>query len=127
MDDFSFVIFLIAIVSAGIGMTFLIRYLLSISKKYKNDDGKKDESSEIIDIFEKKEIPVTVVDMQCSAVVKGIKNPKAVNEFTVFFRCENNEILEFSVDEEMYFGFDIGMKGILTVSDNILYGFEPYN
>lgn len=54
----------------------------------------------------------------------GIKTPKAVREFTVTFRTEDGGILKFNVPEEMYDGFEEGQRGLITLVDGILYGFE---
>lgn len=126
MEDYDGIIFLVSIIAVIIGAVILIRYLISISAKYK-DDNKKDERVEIIDEFEKRVLEVTVVDMQCAAVVKGTKNPKAASEYIVFFKTQDGRIIERHVDEEMYFCFDIGMQGRLTLSDNVIYSFEAYN
>ena len=126
MEDYGAIIFLVTIFAIIIGAIFFVRYLIAISAKYK-DDNKKDERVEIIDEFEKRELEVTVVDMQCAAIVKGTKNPKAVSEYIVFFRTQDGSITERHVDEEMYFCFDIGMQGRLTLSDNVIYSFEAYN
>ena len=66
----------------------------------------------------------TVVDMVCYADMTGTKRPKSKRVFIVSFETENGEILKINVPEEMYNGFDKGQKGILTLVDGILYGFE---
>ena len=124
MDNFSAVLFVVAVFGAVIGGGIFIRYLLSISAKYRNDDDKVDERVEIIEEFEKREIDVTVVDMQCTASVVGTKSPKAVNAYVVIFESESDGIMKIPVDEDMYFCFDIGMKGRLTLSGNVIYGFD---
>mgnify|MGYP006336766191 FL=1 len=68
MEDYGAIIFLVSIIAVIIGAVILIRYLISISAKYK-DDNKKDERVEIIDEFEKRVLEVTVVDIDRKSVV----------------------------------------------------------
>ena len=60
--------------------------------------------------------------------IQSQKNiPKTVNNYTVISECDNNEILSITVDAEIYFCSDTGMKGILTLKDNVIYSFQPDN
>ena len=96
--------------------------------KYKKDhpDGIDAETDEM---FVKPEtmtesFRAIVVDMVCYAEMTGTKRPKSKRVFTVSFETENGEILKINVPEEMYDGFDKGQKGILTLVDGILFGYE---
>ncbi len=77
--------------------------------------------------FEKTSFPAKVIDMQCRTEVVGIKNPKNVRSFVIFFELEEHETFTLSVNEEQYGGFEIGQRGILTVVDGELYSFELLN
>lgn len=67
---------------------------------------------------------VTVVGQTCSAKVVGIKKPKAVNEFLIYFKNDNKETFSVSVPQELYDGFEEGQTGTLSLVNGKLYGFE---
>ncbi len=67
---------------------------------------------------------VTVVGQTCSAKVTGIKKPKAVNEFLIYFKNDNEETFSVSVPQELYDGFEEGQTGTLSLVNGELYGFE---
>ena len=85
----------------------------------------KREEVEIVEEFPETKIRATVTDMQCTSTFRGTKYAKNVNAFTIIFTTEENEILKINVDEEMYFGFDIGMTGVITFSGDAFYSFKP--
>lgn len=69
-----------------------------------------------------------VVDMTCGVTSIGYQNfkmPKAEKYFIITFKDDNEESLQILVDEELYGGFEIGMKGNLTLIDGQLSSFEP--
>ena len=66
-------------------------------------------------------IRVSVVDCHCCAKSPG----KYMHEyFTVVFETDTHETLEYNVPEEMYHCFETGQRGMLTVVDDYVYGFE---
>lgn len=65
-----------------------------------------------------------VVDMKCSVNMVGHKEPKTVKSFVVAFELDDGEIMSVSVPEVFYEGFDIGLKGTLTLVDGQLKSFE---
>jgi hypothetical protein len=67
---------------------------------------------------------VTVVGQTCSARMVGIKKPKAVNEFLIYFKDEDGKVFPVSVPEDLYDGFEEGQTGTLTLVNDKLYGFE---
>lgn len=67
----------------------------------------------------------TVVDMACGVNALGIKQPKAVKYFVIQFKQDNGNLVNLSVPEEFYDGFDVGLSGILTMVDGELHSFEP--
>lgn len=71
------------------------------------------------------EVDATVVDMNCGVSLVGLQTPKATKEFVVAFRTDFGELLKLEVPEEMYDGFEIGQRGLLTVVDGTLYSFVP--
>ena len=66
-----------------------------------------------------------VVDMKCSVNMVGHKEPKTIKSFVVTFELDDGEIMSVSVPEVFYEGFDIGLKGTLTLVDGQLKSFEP--
>ena len=129
---------MVAFISENSSLIIIVAIVLSVlsivtagiiqHKKYKKEhpDG---IDAEIDKMFIEPEtltekFRATVVDMVCYAEMTGTKRPKSKRVFTVSFETENGEILKINVPEEMYDGFDKGQKGILTLVDGILYGFE---
>lgn len=74
--------------------------------------------------FKSVEVVVTVIDQNCCVKMVGRREPKTIKEFSVSFQTEDGKLLKFDVPEDMYDGFEIGQKGILTVIDGALYGFS---
>lgn len=68
-----------------------------------------------------------VIDIACGTKMVGSKNPKAVQWFVITFKKDNGEIIEVPVDNEMYEGFDIGMKGELKLVNGQLNSFQLDN
>ena len=69
-----------------------------------------------------------VIDMACSVKSVGTqcyKLPKAVKTFAIQFQNDAGEILDLTVPEEMYDGFDKGLTGSLTIVDGKLDSFVP--
>ena len=69
-----------------------------------------------------------VIDMACSVKSVGTqcyKLPKAVKTFAIQFQNDAGEILDLTVTEEMYDGFDKGLAGSLTIVDGKLDSFVP--
>ena len=71
------------------------------------------------------EMVATVIGQNCAARMIGTKTPKTVREFVVSFQSEKGEVFNLNVKEEVYDGFEIGQKGLLTMVDNELYSFVP--
>lgn len=99
--------------------------LKDIMIKYPEPAEEDLERIQIVESFPETKIRATVSDMQCTSTFKGTKYAKNVNAFIIIFTTEDNETLKVNVDEEMYLGFDIGMKGIITFSGDAFYSFEP--
>ena len=69
-----------------------------------------------------------VIDMACSVKSVGeqcYKQPKAVKTFIIKFKNDMGEILDLTVPEEIYEGFDKGLTGSLTIIDGKLDSFVP--
>jgi len=69
-----------------------------------------------------------VIDMACSVKSVGTqcyKLPKTVKTFVIQFQNDAGEILDLTVSEEMYEGFDKGLAGSLTIIDGKLDSFVP--
>ena len=74
--------------------------------------------------FATEELRVTVVSQSCRVLTTGIKNPKAVREFTVMMQKEDGTLFNLPVPEEAYEGFEEGQTGLLTLVEGELYSFE---
>ena len=103
----------------------IFRKLKDLLVKYPEPPDYKREEVEIVEDFPETKIRATVTDMQCTSTFRGKKYAKNVNVFIIIFTTDENEIIKINVDEEMYQGFDIGMKGLLTFSGDAFYSFEP--
>lgn len=69
-----------------------------------------------------------VIDMICgvnSIGYQAYKQPKAVKHFIIKFKCDDGEVLNIPVYEEIYDAFDIGLSGTLRLIDGKLNSFEP--
>ena len=116
---FGFSLTFIFIISVGI-------WIAKNAKKQRNE--MKTEKPKVIDLDahceEPEEMYATVIDMSCCAKLVGIKEPKAVNEFIVTFKTAGDKIINVSVPQEMYDGFEIEQKGLLKLINGELYSFE---
>ena len=116
---FGFSLAFIFIISVGI-------WIAKITKKQRNE--MKTEKPKVIDLDapckEPEEMYATVIDMSCCAKLVGIKKPKAVNEFIITFKTADDKIINVSVPQEMYDGFEIEQKGLLKLINGELYSFE---
>lgn len=65
-----------------------------------------------------------VIDMACGTGMVGGKTAKSVKWFSVKFEKYDGEIIDVPVDEEMYEGIEIGMRGMLRLVDGKLNSFE---
>lgn len=116
---------LVGIFALLIYMVIMIDKQQKEEKKAKNDTKNSTYSDDELPEYETVEIHATVVNQSCSAKVVGIRNPKAIKEFFVYFENDNGKKLELSVPEDVYDGFETGMSGILTLVDGQLYSFIP--
>lgn len=73
--------------------------------------------------FETLKFNAEIIDLNCRVEMIGIKQPKTVTFFTVFFKTDNNENIKIDVPQEMYDGLVVGQKGELTLVDGELYSF----
>ena len=69
------------------------------------------------------EFHATVIDMNCQTRTVGIKQPKVIKEFFIFFKDDCGKTFKIPVPEDMYDGFEINQKGSLTLVNGELYGF----
>ena len=104
---------------------FMLCIITSIIYRHKpQKDGSQIDDDPAEPEFQRLEINATVVDLACGVEVKGHKTVKAVKTFRVAFALENGKVITLTVPEEMYEGIEIGQKGLLTLVDGELYGFE---
>lgn len=85
---------------------------------YANEEKRLNDEGDIV------EMHAEVVDMVCGVNTIGHKEPKALKRFSVTFKLDDGELMSLSVPEVFYTGFDIGLKGTLTLIDGQLSSFE---
>lgn len=85
---------------------------------YENEEKRLNDEGDIV------EMHAEVVDMVCGVNTIGHKEPKALKRFSVTFKLDDGEVMSLSVPEVFYTGFDIGLKGTLTLIDGQLSSFE---
>lgn len=85
---------------------------------YENEEKRLNDEGDIV------EMHAEVVDMVCGVNTIGHKEPKALKRFVVTFKLDDGELMSLSVPEVFYTGFDIGLKGTLTLIDGQLSSFE---
>lgn len=88
------------------------------SEVYENEEKRLNDEGDIV------EMHAEVVDMVCGVNTIGHKEPKALKRFVVTFKLDDGEVMSLSVPEVFYTGFDIGLKGTLTLIDGQLSSFE---
>lgn len=125
---------IILLVGGAIVAALIIWIIILIVKDYKK--GKAENRREKIreakeemlnDMGTVTSLHAEVVDMSCGVTSIGYQNfkqPRAEKYFIIAFKDDNGESLQISVDEELYGGFEIGMKGNLTLIDGQLSSFE---
>ena len=108
----------------GIVILAFICVVIFGNKKTKT---KKQTDSEIDEYINSEGEVITthakVIDTSCGTKVIGSKTLKAVEWYVVTFKKDNGEIIELSVNSEMYEGFEIGMSGALTTVNGQLNSF----
>ena len=113
------------VIIVGIGVIFAVICTIGLiagRKKIKNNEFSKDEFSK----FEYDNMRAKVVDIKCNTHYEGIRMPKLIKDFTVFFEIENGKVLPISVPEEYYEAFEVGQEGELTLVNESFVSFESY-
>lgn len=85
---------------------------------YENEEKRLNDEGETV------EVHAEVVDMNCGVNTVGHKEPKTLKLFIITFKLDDGELMSLSVPEVFYTGFDIGLKGTLTLIDGQLSSFE---
>ena len=114
----------------GIGIPFVIKDIKKSRDKYVfgRTSVRMKEDKLLDDMGERFTAYTEVVDMVCGVSSEGYNNfkmPRAEKYFIISFKDESGEVLKVSVPEEVYEGFDIGLRGTLTLIDGQLDSFEP--
>ena len=90
--------------------------------------SKEEQDAEIDKYFENNgeivESRAEVIDMSCGTDMVGGKTAKSVRWFKIKFEKYDGEIIDIFVDEEMYEGIEVGMRGNLRLVDGHLNSFE---
>ena len=121
---------LLTIIILGPGLiaifAFLIFYGIMMDKEEKRkkaqDEAPKhseDTSTEVQTV----DLNVKVIDLKLETHYEGIKTPRLVRTFLVFFEDKNGNVIKIDVSEENFDAFEKGQKGLLTLQDGELYSF----
>lgn len=110
------------------GVCFLAIIIGTIIYLKKITPSKEEQDAEIDKYFENNgeivESRAEVIDMSCGTDMVGGKTAKSVRWFKIKFEKYDGEIIEVPVDEEMYEGIEVGMRGNLRLVDGHLNSFE---
>ena len=111
-----------------LGVWFLATIIGLIIYLKKTMPSKEEQDAEIDAYFENNgeivESRAEVIDMSCGTDMVGGKTAKSVRWFKIKFEKYDGEIIEVFVDEEMYEGLEVGMRGNLRLVDGHLNSFE---
>ena len=111
-----------------VGVIFLATIIGLIIYIKKTMPSKEEQDAEIDAYFENNgeivESRAEVIDMSCGTDMVGGKTAKSVRWFKIKFEKYDGEIIEVPVDEEMYEGIEVGMRGNLRLVDGYLNSFE---
>ena len=126
---------IILLVGGAIVAALIVWIIILIVKDYKKGKAenrrekiRETEEEMLNDMGTVTSLHAEVVDMSCGVTSIGYQNfkqPRAEKYFIIAFKDDKGESLQISVDEELYGGFEIGMKGNLTLIDGQLSSFEP--
>ena len=110
------------------GVGFLAIIIGTIIYLKKITPSKEEQDAEIDKYFENNgeivESRAEVIDMSCGTDMVGGKTAKSVRWFKIKFEKYDGEIIDVFVDEEMYEGIEVGMRGNLRLVDGHLNSFE---
>ena len=107
--------------------TFLIFYGITMhkeEKRQKAQNATRDLSEDTPPEVQTVDLNVKVIDLKFETHYEGIKLPKLIKTFLVFFEDENGKVFNIEVSEENFDAFEIGQKGLLTLEDGQLYSFQ---
>ena len=111
-----------------LGVWFLAITIGTIIYLKKTMPSKEEQDAEIDAYFENNgdivESRAEVIDMSCGTDMVGGKTAKSVRWFKIKFEKYDGEIIDIFVDEEMYEGIEVGMRGNLRLVDGYLNSFE---
>ena len=93
--------------------------------KYEKEQKAKQANNPKGDYPEPEELHVhaKVAKMECATRYVGIKQPKLIKDFLVFFEDDEGKAIRLFVDEEYYLSMEVGQVGNLTLIDGELYSF----
>ena len=108
-----------------IGVFVLMIVGLVVNTKYEKEQKAKQPNNPKRDYPEPEELHVhaKVVKMECATRYVGIKQPKLMKDFLVFFEDDEGKAIRLFVDEEYYLSMEVGQVGNLTLIDGELYSF----
>ena len=93
-------------------------------KRQKTQNATRDLSEDTPPEVQTVDLNVKVIDLMFKTHYEGIKLPKLIKTFLVFFEDENGKVFNIEVSEENFDAFEIGQKGLLTLEDGQLYSFQ---
>ena len=122
------------IVIIVVTLGFLGFFALIIVGEISNDKYRKKQAEESAAVKKKPKedypepeelhVHAKVAKMECATRYVGIKQPKLIKDFLVFFEDDEGTEYRLLVGEEDYCALDVGMTGMLTIIDGELNGFE---
>ena len=107
--------------------SFLIFYGIMMNKEEKRQKAQnatRDLPEDTPPEVQTVDLNVKVIDLKFETHYEGIKLPKLIKTFLVFFEDENGKVFNIEVSEENFDAFEIGQKGLLTLEDGQLYSFQ---
>ena len=109
-----------------IGFFAFIIYIAIVNEKYVKEQKAKQANKPKEDYPEPETLTfhAKVAKMECATRYVGIKQPKLIKDFLVYFEDDDGTVYRILVDESDYCALEEGMTGMLTLIDGQLNGFE---
>ena len=91
---------------------------LTVERRKRKDFTEEEFTAPIYDT-----VRAEVVDVKCDMHYEGVKSPKLIKEFAVFFSSKNGKTVKLDVPKEYYGAFEVGRHGVLTMTDGKFISF----
>ena len=101
---------------------FIVLCIIAFAIERKKRKGKEfceeDFAEPKCDVFYAK-----VINVSCDTHHEGVKAPKLMKDFVVFFELKNGKVISINVPEAYYEAFEIAQKGKLTLANEKFISF----